>query len=83
MFHSQCNLIFYVQQRTIKSSNVEMAKINSRNFEKFRICLFLQGQTHSHSDSTGIKIWLPGIFLFLNKVYEKCGPAIKTYQNVV
>jgi len=34
MFHSQRKLIFYVQQRTIKSSNVEMSKMNFRNFEK-------------------------------------------------
>ena len=46
--------------------------MNSRNFEKFRIFLFLQGQVHSHSYSTGIKIWLPGIvFLLLSKVQIK------------
>ena len=50
MFHSQCKLIFYVQHRTIKSSNVEMSKMNFRNFEKFRIFSFLRSQTRRHSD---------------------------------
>ena len=59
-----------------------MSKMNFWNAEKFRIFYFLQGQTRSHSDSTGIKIWLHGIvFLFLNKVYEKRGPAFKTYKT--
>jgi len=37
MYHSQCKLIFCVQKRTIKSSNVEMSKMNFRNFKKFQI----------------------------------------------
>jgi hypothetical protein len=62
MFHNLCNLIFYVQQRTIKASNVKRSKIKFWNFEKFQFFLFWQDQTRSHSDSTGIKIWLTGIF---------------------
>jgi len=40
IYHSQYNLIFCKQKRTIKSSNVEMLKIKSRNFEKSRIFYF-------------------------------------------
>ena len=40
IYHSQNNLIFCVQKLTIKSSNVEMSKMNSRNFEKFRFFFY-------------------------------------------
>jgi len=39
IYHSQY-LIFCVQKRTIKSSNVEMSKMKSRNFAKFRIFFY-------------------------------------------